>query len=32
MALQDISANLMYPMAQNLSTDKFNMTIEKFEG
>lgn len=32
MALQDISANLMYPMAQNLSTDKFNLTIEKFEG
>jgi len=32
MALQDISANLMYPMAQNLSVDKFALTIEKFEG
>ncbi len=32
MAAQDISANLMYPMAQNGSTDKFNLTIEKFEG
>lgn len=32
MAAQDISANLMYPMAQNFSTDKFNLTIEKFEG
>lgn len=32
MAVQDISANLMYPMAQNGSTDKFSLTIEKFEG
>jgi len=32
MAAQDISANLMYPMAQNSSTDKFDLTIEKFEG
>ena len=32
MALQDISAGLMYPMAENLSTDKFALTIEKFEG
>ncbi len=32
MAAQDYSANLMYPMAQNNSTDKFNLTIEKFEG
>lgn len=32
MAAQDISANLMYPMAENLSTDKFALTIEKFEG
>jgi len=32
MALQDISSQLMYPMAQNLSTDKFNLTIERFEG
>lgn len=32
MAAQDVSANLMYPMAQNSSTDKFNLTIEKFEG
>ena len=32
MAAQDISANLMYPMAENFSTDKFALTIEKFEG
>lgn len=32
MAAQDISANLMYPMAENFSTDKFQLTIEKFEG
>lgn len=32
MALQDISAGLMYPMAENASTDKFALTIEKFEG
>ena len=30
--MADISAQLMYPMAQNFSTDKFSLTIEKFEG
>lgn len=29
---QNVSADLMYPMSQNFSTDKFNLTIEKFEG
>jgi len=32
MAMQDISANLMYPMAQNFSVDKLQLAIEKFEG
>jgi hypothetical protein len=32
MAAQDISANLHYPMAENYSVDKFQLTIEKFEG
>jgi len=32
MAEQDISANLTYPMAENFSTDKFALTIEKFDG
>lgn len=32
MAVQDLSANMMYPMAENFSADKFAMTIEKFEG
>jgi len=32
MALQDISSGLMYPMAENSSTDKFALTIEQFEG
>jgi len=28
----DVSANLMYPMAQNFSADKFALTIEQFDG
>lgn len=32
MAMQDISANLMYPMAENNSTAKLELAIEKFEG
>ena len=30
--MADISAQLMYPMSENFSTEKFELTIEEFEG